>query len=269
MWASDLAYEILGIRTRVQSQDAPLAAEIARLWSPFKRPGTAARLRHTFSIVQRERLMLYRDCSLHSTAHRGDVVLRLLMEANRQLLADYDGFAAHSAVLGSDVRVGAVLAESGAGKSTLAASGIMAGLRYGSDEALCIGDDDSVVPYPKPLGLSRRSVELLGIGVPDLYTDCDEVPTPAVDLGGSLLEPGRRLSDLIVPDRTESSPPRFHRLSAADGVALLLSNSFNHYRDPQGSYLLTARLAASCRVWRFTYSDPIEAGKAVADHLSA
>jgi hypothetical protein len=190
------------------------------------------------------------------------------MEANRQALTGYDGFAVHAAVFASPRRVAVVPGESGTGKTTLTAAAVMAGLAYGSDEALCVDrESEAIVPYPKPLGLSLHSQRLLGLTPTATYSETEEAPVPITDLGGVAMGPGRVLTDIFIPIRTADADPRIEPLSPATAVAGLLENSFNHYRDPKGSYLLTAHLAAQARTWAFTYSDPRAAGRDLAEFL--
>lgn len=270
MWASDLGFDILGTRFRLQSQDDTIASEIERLWGGWRIGSTAARLRNTYSLVDRGNgIDLYRDCArLLGASPPSEMTLRILMDANRQAIQEYRGFAAHAAVLASPQRVAAVLGESGSGKSTLAASAVLAGLAYGSDEALCVDrSTQEVGAYPRPLGLSAHSQELLGIDADDMYRSTDEAPIEVGRLGGVVMQAGRQLTDIILPERTDDQAPRFDPLGPADAASALLANSFNHFRDPRGSYLLTASLASRARVWRLTYSDARESGRALADHL--
>lgn len=271
MWASDLGFEILGTRFRVQSQVDGVSLELERLWHGWRRMSTSARLRHTYAVVAGDGgLTLYRDCALLARTRRvPSLILRLLMEVNRESLVDFAGFAAHAAVLASPRRVAAVLAESGIGKTTLSAAAVLAGLEYGSDEALCLDRSSrDVIPYPRPLGLSAHSQELLGVHAGPTYDGNEEAPVVVEDLGGVAMGSGRKLTDLVIPARTDDELPRWERLSPSDGAVALLANSFNHFRDPQGSYLLTAAVASECAVWRFTYSEPRRAGQAMAQHLT-
>lgn len=270
MWASDLGFDILGTRFRLQSQDASVASEIERLWGRWRIGSTAARLRNTYSLVATGNgTDVYRDCSrLLSSSQPSEMALRILMDANRQAIHEYRGFAAHAAVLASPQRVAAILGESGVGKTTLAASAVLAGLAYGSDEALCVDrSTQEVAAYPRPLGLSAHSQELLGIEADEMYRTTDEAPIEVGRLGGSVIGSGRQLTDIILPERTDEEPARFDPLGPADAATALLANSFNHFRDPQGSYLLTASLAGQAHVWRLTYSHALESGRALADHL--
>lgn len=254
----------------MQSQDAEVATEVDRLWKTWRTKGRAARLANTFSVVHGDDLVLYRDCARVTSSDVGGarLVLRLLMEANRQAIEQYAGFASHAAVLGCGERVAAMLAESGAGKTTLAAAGILAGLAYGSDEALCVDRNTGrVLPYAKPLGLSRESATLLDIDPPKKYSNQTEMPLTAEDLGGSVMAAGRRLTDIIVPRRDPKASPALEPLTPSEAVVALLSNSFNHYRDPYNSYVVTSKLGGEARAWTFRYSDAGQSGQALAEFL--
>jgi hypothetical protein len=88
---------------------------------------------------------------------------------------------------------------SGAGKTTLTVACLLAGLEYGSDEALCLDwETGAVLPYPRPLALTPAAAELAGAG--GAVPGWDD-PMP----GRGDAQPGR---DDPVPSRDDPVPGR-------------------------------------------------------------
>ncbi len=194
-------------------------------------------------------------------------VTALLAELNHDAVDAFAGFAVHAGVVAMDGVAVALPGTSGAGKSTLTAACVLAGFDYVSDEALCIDRERGrVVPYPKPLSLSRSSWDLLGrtdtAGAALRLEDADELTIAVADLGGRVAEPEPelRLGHVVELTRRDGSP-RLVAQPRQVALALLLSMSFNHYKEPQASFELASRLAAECSAWRLEYDDPRSAAE--------
>ena len=84
---------------------------------------------------------------------------------------------------------------SGNGKTTLTAACLLSGFSYISDEALVLDDNGSVIPYPKPLALSKWSCETLGIAV-----EREETLVTAADLGAVVEQGGTQVTDIVVAE---------------------------------------------------------------------
>ena len=84
---------------------------------------------------------------------------------------------------------------SGNGKTTLTAACLLSGFSYISDEALVLDGDGAVIPYPKPLALSKWSCETLGI--PE---EGEETLVTAADLGADVAQGGIRVTDVVVAE---------------------------------------------------------------------
>jgi hypothetical protein len=178
-------------------------------------------------------------------------------------------FGVHAGVVAKGDRTVVIPGTSGSGKSTLVAACIRGGFSYLSDEALCVDYDTGlIVPYPKPLSLSGRSLGVLGVDLPELVElGGTKTPIGPEALGGSLAEGPSRLSDFISFERR---PGEAHIQPAPASVVIagLLKYSFNHYKRPADAFLLTSELARQCRGWALGFDDPIEAAALLGSVIS-
>ncbi|MDP3984385.1 MAG: hypothetical protein Q8Q52_05170 [Acidimicrobiia bacterium] len=208
---------------------------------------------------------LYHDCRrLLSQAEPSQAIVRIIAEANRVAVENTPHFSVHASVVGDHDRVIVIASNSGGGKSTLAAALLQQGLRYGSDEALCLDDQGLVIAYPKPISLGPWSWEALGLSAEDTFTV--EALFTAADLGAELLESGRRPTDLLIPSFTTGAPSLRH-LPASTIVTTLLRHSFNHYKDGARAFRLATELAQSMRVWQVDVAHPVETAKLMLETL--
>ncbi len=201
-----------------------------------------------------------RPCVLHKGCYRqasgnsaDDVLPGLVGLINQAAIGEVEHFATHSAVVTRGNRVVAFPAESGGGKTTLAAASLLSGFSYVSDEALILDDSGLVVPYPKPLALSQWSCQTLGLS----HAGEETLFTPA-DLGGSVVRSNVRLTDLVI-SRYGSGDPSIESMPSSEAVSQLISNSFNHYKNPERAFRISTDVARKTRVWRLDYHDPLEA----------
>lgn len=272
--ATDITAALLGVVFRLASTSAAIGDILETLLSPFGSPSGP--------VPPARRLLVVDPCARHagmccvhrdgrsllSSTQRGDVVSWLLAELNSSAIDGFDGFAVHAGVLGSGGGAIAFPASSGEGKTTLTAAGLLAGLDYVSDEALCVEfGSREVVAYPRPLAMSswtRHHVGLDHVGGHELSPD--ELVVTASELGASVAAPGLHLAHVVRLVR-RPGPPALVRASRADAMAWLLGYSFNHYKRPADAFALCAALAGEARAWRLELSDPVEAGALVAARL--
>jgi len=205
----------------------------------------------------------YHDCRrLAIDADAAETMSALVAGLNNTVIASCPMFAVHSGVVGWPKGIVALPASSGGGKSTLTAALLRSGFDYLSDEALVVDDSGDVVPYPKPMALSRWSADTLGLE----SGSAESLLTPT-DLGASRYEDTGRLTDLVLAeyghDELALRPsPR------SDAVAALIGHSFNHYKDPVRAFRLATDLARETRVWRLEYDDPLEAAALISATLA-
>lgn len=265
MWARQHCYSVLGSLLLVRSQDNAVADEIRRLWSPFGVSPGVARSLDTFSIRERSgRLDLYHDdVTVIETASRDRLMTVASAEINRHVLGRFRGLSVHAGVVAG--RGGAICfpGGSGVGKSTLVAGAVVAGLRYVSDEALCLDYSTlQVVPYPKPVALDAWPRQKMGLeGQPGETLIAAERFNP-VNHDEDLM-----LSDVVVPIR-RPGPPTLEPMARSLSVAALLENSFNHYRRPAAAVKAATALATNTRSWRLEYEDAFEAAVLLAEQLA-
>ena len=282
MWVADQYYSILGTPMMVRFEfDEPVEG-VAELLAPFAvSERIAVRPRHRFSLVtgahkgeqHAGHVLVYRDCSrIARAATLRSAVAHLLAAINRTAIELCEPFAVHAGVVARGGSGIAVPVDSMGGKSTLTAGLVLRGFDYVSDEALCLEADGSVVPYPKPLGLSAWSMGALGL------TDLDvpfpkgaaetsgEVLVPHPNLGGRAPEGSVALEHLVLPefghDHASLDP-----VPASEGMATLLAMSFNHYRHGADAFHLTAAVANRANTWKLQYGDPLEAADLIAERL--
>ncbi len=261
------SYAPLGTAFEVRTDSEPLKNEIGRLLQPFVSSAPAAPANAFTVVEQGAALDLHRNGrQLLARSGVGDVVLRILAEINRSAVEAVPDFSVHASVVADDDRVLVTVAESGGGKSTLAAALMSNGLRYGSDEALCLDPDGNVIPYPKPVTLNRWSWRALGLRPGEFYRK--EAPFLASELGaGSLMEAGRKPTDLLIPVRTDGEPSLVP-MEASTIVVSMLRNSFNHFKDGARAYRLATNLGKSMRVWQVGVADPLTTARIILRHLS-
>ncbi len=201
-----------------------------------------------------------------------DLPVELLTSLNDQALSRTRWFATHAGAVALGGRVVAFPGASGSGKSTLTAACLLRGFGYVSDEALCLEPDGAVVPYLKPLALSAWSRDALGLvdAGEDLGASPGAAPgerlVRAADLGATLAAPPLRVTDIVLRERGALA---FTQLPRRAGGAELLRRSFNHFRAPEAAFDLVHAVAATCRVWQLTCTDPLTAAELLAERLSA
>ncbi len=206
---------------------------------------------------------LYRDCRGLGTGSWDQLNLRLIADLNRNAVDQYQGFAAHSGVIAVNGHAIALPADSKGGKSTLTAAAVREGFNYGSDESLCLDlKTAAVVPYPKPITLSRDSCRLLGLDAPE---EGERAVIPE-ELGGKASTNSLQLSDVVFAEYGHSKAT-LTPVPPSEVVAGLLRLSFNHYKHPGESFQVVTQIAKSARAWRLTYEDPADAASLLRREL--
>jgi hypothetical protein len=154
-----------------------------------------------------------------------------------------------SAAGGSIVVPGA----SGLGKSTLTAALVQAGFGYLSDEVLAVPrTGGEPAPFARPISLAAESWATLGLDPARRPAAGDERLIAAESLG-RLGEPGPVRHILLAGRRPGA--PELVPVSRGAAVPALLSRSFNHFRDPAGSFQAVVNLVRQAQVWTAGYQE--------------
>lgn len=273
VWAAGTYLDILGTKFVVQATDTSYVELVREVMAPFvfERPtGVPAKRRFGLVRVDDGNVIPYRDCRrLGSPNSLGAALRRLVAALNQSAIDDYRGFAVHAGVVASGGDSIAFPVNSGGGKSTLTAACLLAGFDYVSDEALCVDMDGAVVTYPKPLSLSPRSFELLGVDPDSVAVGANESEGLAIatDLNAAVAERPLTLRHLVLPAYGQDHLS-LEEVSPSEAMTALLSFSFNHYKHGEGAFRLAAKLASELDgVWRLGYDDPLEAAKQLWSHF--
>ena len=253
----------LDFRFVVRSTDARLGRYLERLFAPFV---TSDEPVYEYSIVADDArggaVDLYENGALVERA--STVVEHLMWRVNRHVVESSGRYLLLHAAAAQLDDAGVILpAASGSGKTTLVAGLVRAGLSYITDEAAALDPVSGLLePYPKalaveagswdvlsdiePAGLAERAIALSTttqwlVEPTSIRSDAIGTPCRARLVIGPMYEPGAA---------TELRP-----ISRAEGVALLVENSFNFAQHGrQGLHLLVDAVRhADC--YRLRFSD--------------
>ncbi|GEM_PF-5394680 len=187
----------------------------------------------------------------------------VLGAVDRALLGASRCLSVHAAVVAGAGGAAIAPGVSGTGKTTLAAAAMQHGLRLVSDEAACVDPHDDVLhPYPRPLGLSRRSRDLLGLPTP-LSGPVDEERATAPSLLGRTVPTDQLVRPTVLVLAQREPAPFTGSVtegSTGEGLSALLANCLNTGLGgpwtPEEAWARLAELVRSLSVVRLRYSTP-------------
>jgi hypothetical protein len=269
------AYRALAYRFVVRSTDERLGRYLARLFgSLHTNPGNSSEPEHEYSVVDGgpgdAPVDLYEDGVLIERATAAMVVEHLLWRVNRHVVDASDRFVLLHAAAAQRGDAGVILpGPSGSGKTTLVAGLVCAGLQYLTDEAAALDPETGMLlPYPKPLSVETGSWNALSDIVPDrpadlglaMSTEWHVEPTSIrADAVGSPCRP--RL--VVCPTYDADATTELQAISRAEGVALLVENSFNFMEQGRRGLDLLADIVRGVECYRIRFSDLDDACNAI------
>lgn len=273
MWADKEYLDILGSRFVVQSTDPAYSDLVRTVLKPFlfDRPtGVPAKRRYGLVGTDEGQVLAYRDCRrLGAPTDLGSAIVRLVAALNRSAIEECEQFAVHAGVVALGDKAVAFPVDSGGGKSTLTAACLLAGLDYVSDEALCVDiASGQVLPYPKPIALNAKSLDLLGLKSDEMTVPLSgpEALVAPEDVPATISSDPLSLRHLVLASYGHEDMG-LDEIAGSEAMAALLRLSFNHYKFGETAFRLAAELASEVTAWRLTYGDPLVAAKLVRTRL--
>jgi hypothetical protein len=261
-WTFDRSYRALGYGFRVQTDVARLGALVDSLLSPFRIE--EANELPTYLLRQPEpgKAVAYLDGrEFATTVTPAGVVDQVLYEVNQEAIRRTSEYLLVHAAAASWRGRGLVFpAPMDSGKTTLVAGLIRAGLRYLTDEAALIGQDGSLHPYPKTLGLRPPSME----AIPELQKSL-----PPEFAWRSRLKYHVRPQDLrprsigrpcpvgyvIVPSYSRGSRNVLESLGSPEALMELATNCFNLNRFGATGLALLAGVVRNAQCYKLRMGD--------------
>ncbi len=195
---------------------------------------------------------------------------RLLAAVERAALGFTPTLPIHAAAISGPAGCIVLPGPSGVGKSTLAAAALQEGLTLVTDEAACFTDPlGSLLPHPRPLGLSLASRRLLGVATLD---DVDEEVGLPGDQFGRTAHPEdvQRCVGVVLPRREPGSATTLTTSVARSTVLVqLLTGRLGSSRNsPEDAWRYLSRLVADVWVGALVYDHP-RAGAALLARVLA
>jgi hypothetical protein len=265
-----LRVSILGTGFAIDCADPALAAELRRLLAGFRAPPE-----------EPGQAMPADRPPVAVSAPLGTGADTVLAELNAAALAGADCLAVHAGVVAAGGRAVAFPGPSGVGKTTLTVACLVAGLEYGSDEALCLDwDSGAVRPYPRPLALAPAAAVLAGAltgpasaarpadGGATTVDDRAEVLLTAADIGAQVATGPLVLAHVALPRRmAAAATPTLQPAPRGAAVAELLRRSFTSHRRPEQAFALAHRVIGAAATWWLDLGDPRAAAGLLAELL--
>lgn len=255
-----LQFDTAGVRVALDCSDASLAALVADVGSSMLADGSGPAV-PAVTVTQ----------SLLDGHDIGSAAAQALSLVDRAALGATSCLTVHAAALAGLAGCVVVPGASGVGKTTLAAAAMQRGLVLLSDEAACFTSPvGTLIPHPRPLGLSRASRDLLGLSDDD-DTVHEQATGPAL-LGTAAAPSWRGRCVLVaVPDRRPGVEASLSDLAPAEALPALLSSCLNvppldgqYGWQPAEAWRYLSELVTGVRLVRLTFDDPY----AAADLLS-
>ncbi|MGZ4681296.1 MAG: HPr-rel-A system PqqD family peptide chaperone [Acidimicrobiales bacterium] len=262
----------LDSRLQVRSDDPLVGRYVEQVLAPLLTPVVHPRSRpprmHTFDVVVGGpgpiRLLLDGDEVGATTTL--DAAMSFLQWSINQLAVDEaeSMVLLHASAVRAGDRVAVFPAASNSGKSTLAAGMVRSGLGYVTDEAVAIElATGAVVPYPKPLSLDPGSWALFADVEPRIADSPEPFFTNEWHVDPTALHPAAldpaepsgapaRVTLVAFPTYVPGAITAFEPISRAEGLLLMLQNSFNLATTQRAGLAALVRIAASARVVRLT-----------------
>jgi len=259
---SPVVCHALGLRFSVRADDDALQKRLGELLSHLAAPTERPQFAYA---IGPEGLYLDDEC-LRGALDATDLVDYLLWHVN-QMVASHSGdyLLLHAGAVELASRCVLLPAPPESGKSTLVAALVASGFGYLSDEIAAVDPaTTAVLPYQKPLSLSRSACELFPQLAGAVPVDGTATTGATVHVDPDALRPGAagsacRARLVLFPEYRHGGLAGAVPISRAEAVAALSRNSFNFAADPRLHLRVLARAVEAARCFRLTVVDVGEA----------
>lgn len=268
------AVHALRSHLRVRSDEPVVGRYVEQVLRPLLADGDSPEgsPEHTFDVVTGGpgpiRLLL--DGEEVGATTTLDAAMSYLQWSINQMAIDEadDMVLLHASAVRLGDQVAVFPAASNSGKSTLAAGMVRAGLGYLTDEAVGVElTTGAVHGYAKPLSLDPGSWALFADLEPEIQSETVPFFVNEWHLDPCALHPdaleaealvppaGTHIALVAFPTYVAGAPTAFEPLTRAEGLLLLLQNSFNMATTQGAGLAVLAGIAASTQVVRLTVGD--------------
>ena len=169
----------------------------------------------------------------------------LLRDISSRAVTAWSGPVVHACAVTADGRTLMICGPSGCGKSTLAARLVAEGWALLAEDLCALGPDGRVQPFPRPFGLARSSLDLLGKRFPSPRDPLSKHLVDPSFLDGSYCESPKRPNLTVLLDAEVDG---IRSLGPASGFRWLLEREA--ISIPNGAALAVAGAMACSTTWR-------------------
>lgn len=255
-----LRFRTAGSRVDLFCEDAALAELVRRVGAPMLAPEHDS---------PADVVLEAADVPIPAGATVEQRAARVLSAVDRAALAASSALPIHAAAVAGPRGCVVLPGESGRGKTTLAAAAMQLHLVLLSDEAACLTEPvGTVLPHPRPLGLSLHSRNLLGITEPG--EPADELAC-APDLFGASASTDDRSTcvSIVLPCRSPGAEPALEEIGRSNALAALLASRLDgsHGAEPwsdKRAWRYLTELVDSVPVARLRYDRPQDGAQVLA-----
>lgn len=263
-----LRFLTAGIRIDLDCPDPDVAAIVAEVGAPMLTTSDSP----AATVVGLDSLMGQRESPSWGPDH---LAARALSAVDRAALGRTSCLVLHAAAVSGPRGCAVLPGVSGSGKTTLAAACMQLGLSLLSDEAACLsGAGGTLVPHPRPLGLSLASRVLLGVAPAD-DADVETATAPTLFGRSVTTTESPHLVLVAIPDRRVGVDPALREALPSEGLASLLGNCLNVSLDgadgtwrSAAAWRLLTELTTTVRVARLVYDSPHDGASLLRRALS-
>ncbi len=261
-------YSALGVGVGFEVEDEGLGAQLDRALASLAaelEPKVIFRLLGAGTTV--DPMTLVRDGERLATFETAEAALTFAVHClNRFAIEHTNLLAIHAGAVSLDGHAAVFPGDQGVGKTTLTAGLVRAGCQYLTDEATAFADTGpEILPYPKPLSLSRESLALLSMSHESEPREDRHVPTE--DLRSGSLGSACPMRWLIFPSYDPTARTRLDPIGKGAAVIRLAENTFGFANDPSGTLTRVADLTRAADCFRLRSGDLAEAVAVVIETM--